>query len=306
MAKNIIARFYSSSRWCKLMILLTLIIIFFIMYKKTPILREGFIQREKFILKKGANVYDRFYASLYDELLFDKVKNEYEVGEIIQNTHPTQQSLILDIGSGTGDHVALFSSKKLHAIGIDASPAMVMTAQKKYPNETFEEGNVTNIRLFPAHTFTHITCFYFTLYYIQDKARFFKNCYEWLQPGGYLSIHLADRNMFDPILNVANPLAFISPQKYAKKRITTSMVKFNGFDYKSEFILNKAKNKAVFEETFKDPQGKVRKNEHIMYMPTQQHIIQLAKDTGFILEGKIDLIPVEYEYQYIYVFYKPT
>ena len=306
MAKNIIERFYSSSRWCKLITLLTFIMIAFILYKKAPILREGFIQREKFILKRGADVYDRFYASLYDELIFDKVKNEYEVGEIIQNTHPTQKSLILDVGAGTGDHVALFSAKKLHAIGIDASPAMVMAAQKKYPNETFEEGSVTNIRLFPAYTFTHITCFYFTLYYIQDKLRFFKNCYEWLQPGGYLVLHLVDRNMFDPILGVANPLVFISPQKHAKKRITTSVVKFNGFDYKGEFILNKSTNKAIFEETFKDPQGKVRKNEHIMYMPTQQHIIQLAKDTGFILEGKIDLIPVEYEYQYLYVFYKPS
>ena len=128
MVKNIIERFYSSSRWCKLITLLTFIMIAFILYKKAPILREGFIQREKFILKRGADVYDRFYASLYDELIFDKVKNEYEVGEIIQNTHPTQKSLILDVGAGTGDHVALFSAKKLHAIGIDASPCVMSHA----------------------------------------------------------------------------------------------------------------------------------------------------------------------------------
>ena len=306
MAKNIIERFYYSSRWCKLLILLTFVIICFIIYKKVPLVREGFVQRKKFISKRGTKLYDTFYANIYDELLFDKVKNEYEVGEIIQITQPTQQSLILDVGAGTGSHVALFTEKKINAIGLDISPAMVMEAKKKYPNLIFKEGNATNTTLFPARTFTHITCFYFTLYYIQNKQQFFKNCFDWLQPGGYLILHLVNRDMFDPILNVSDPLFLVSAQKYVKERITTSLVKFNDFQYKGEFSLNKEDNVGMFEETFKDGQGKVRKNEHILYMPTQQHIIKLAQDTGFILEGKIDLLPIQYEYQYLYVLYKPN
>ena len=42
-----------------------------------------------------------------------------------------------------------------------------------------------------------------------------------------------------------------------------------------------------------------------MYMPTQRHILSIAKELGFILKGKIDLVPVQYEYQYLYVLYKP-
>ena len=183
---------------------------------------------------------------------------------------------------------------------------MIMEAKQKYPNLTFKEGDATKMTLFPAQTFTHITCLYFTLYYIQNKRQFFKNCYTWLQPGGYLIVHLVDRNMFDPILNVSDPLFLVSAQKHAKKRITTSLVKFNGFQYKGEFKLNKEDDIAIFEETFKDKQGKVRKNEHLLYMPTQQQIIQLAQDVGFILEGKIDLVPVQYEYQNLYVLYKPN
>ena len=45
----------------------------------------------------------------------NKVKNEYEVGQIINSTQPTLQSLILDVGSGTGDHVAKFTEKNLKA-----------------------------------------------------------------------------------------------------------------------------------------------------------------------------------------------
>ena len=62
-----------------------------------------------------------------------RVKNKYEVGEIIRITGPTQRSLILDIGSGTGDHVAAFAAKKINAMGLDTSSAMIAEAKKKYP-----------------------------------------------------------------------------------------------------------------------------------------------------------------------------
>ena len=40
-------------------------------------------------------------------------------------------------------------------------------------------------------------------------------------------------------------------------------------------------------------------------METQKKILALAKQTGFILKGKIDLVKAMYEYQYIYILYKP-
>ena len=40
-------------------------------------------------------------------------------------------------------------------------------------------------------------------------------------PGGYLILHLVNRDKFDPILNAADPLHLVSAQKHAKeKRIT--------------------------------------------------------------------------------------
>ena len=56
-----------------------------------------------------------------------------------------------------------------------------------------------------ANSFSTITCFYFTIYYIKDKNTFLQNCYNWLMPGGYLVLHLVNRDKFDPILNVAGP-----------------------------------------------------------------------------------------------------
>jgi len=304
MAKSLVKTIYNSSIWCKLLIVIVLVLIYLyrnMKYKN----REGFIQRDKFVIKKGPAVFDKFYANIYDELIYDRIKNEYEVGKIINDTQPTQESLILDVGSGTGDHVAEFVSKKVNAVGLDSSPAMVTKARKKYPDLQFTVGSAMNVMIYPAHTFTHITCLYFTLYYMKDKYTFFRNCYEWLKPGGYLVIHLVNRSMFDPVLNVADPLNFVSAQKYAQERITTSLVKFYDFQYKAQFKLDKPNNIAIFDETFTDDKKKVRKQEHILYMPTIKTILGKARDAGFIIQSKIDLSAVQYEYQYLYVLYKP-
>ena len=70
--------------------------------------------------------------------------------------------------------------------------------------------------------------------------QFFQNCINWLRPGGYLVLHLVNRDKFDPILNTADPLQFVSAQKYAKKRITKSLIKFKDFNYKALFNLKRS------------------------------------------------------------------
>jgi hypothetical protein len=86
---------------------------------------------------------------------------------------------------------------------------------------------------------------------------------DWLMPGGYLIVHLVDRETFDPILPPGNPLYIVSPQKYAKERITKTKVNFNQFVYNADFKLNEGSNIAIFDEKFKFNDGKVRKQEHV-------------------------------------------
>jgi hypothetical protein len=40
-------------------------------------------------------------------------------------------------------------------------------------------------------------------------------------------------------------------------------------------------------------------------MEQEEHIIQMAQEVGFIIQGKIDLIHSGYEYQYLYLLQKP-
>ena len=75
--------------------------------------------------------YDDFYSEIYDDLVLDEVKNDFEVGELKRLVNVTNKSRILDIGSGSGHHVSLFKKLGCHAEGVDVSPAMVKRAKKK-------------------------------------------------------------------------------------------------------------------------------------------------------------------------------
>ena len=268
--------------------------------------QEGFIQQDVFTLKEGPDIYDDFYAGLYDQLVFNQAKDSYEIGEIINATKPTSESIVLDIGSGTGHHVALLEAQGIPSTGVDSSAAMVKKAEENYPQYKFVEGNVMDSSLFMPGSYTHILCLYFSIYYFKDKMAFFNNTMRWLMPGGFLVVHVVERDMFDPILPPANPLFLVSPQRYAKERITQSKVMFNNMEYVANFNLDPDKNIATFTEKFKEKDSdKTRKNKHIFFMEPHKAIIVMAQEAGFLLQGKIDLLKVGYEYQYLYIFAKP-
>ena len=298
--------FKKSTRWSKTLICLGFLLLVLMIINQNTSIKEGFSQRRKYVLRKNDDIFDDFYVPVYDQLMNNKVKNLFEVKEIARTTKFNKHSVLLDIGSGLGHHVNLFNRMGGEkCVGLDKSPAMVRASQYKYNDSEFKTGDVMDFMNFDAQSFTHITCLYFTIYYIKDKTRFFKNCYEWLLPRGYMALHLVNRNKFDPIIEAGNPLHLVSPQRYAKKRITNSIVKFNNFDYKSNFKLGG--DEATFDEYFKDKKTqKVRHNKHKFFMETQRQILSLARQAGFILKGKIDMVGCQYEYQYIYILSKPN
>ena len=305
--KSLTNTYNKLSNWGKILIFIVLLLFVVVIFRNFKVDKkiEGFEQNDEFLMKTDIDVYDNYYSNIYDYLVYNNVKNDYEIGEIINKTEPTSQSLILDVGSGTGHHTAALESRGFRTVGIDKSVDMVNKAKSVYPQLKFVQGDVLNSSQFNNGLFTHILCLYFTLYYIKDKSTFFRNCYQWLKPGGYLVIHVVNREMFDPILPPGNPLLLVSVQKYAKKRINTTEITFDNFHYSSEFELKN--NIAYFNEKFKfRDTGKVRKNQHILYMNTETDIITMAQNVGFIVEGKIDLLFCQYEYQYLYILSKPA
>ena len=295
------------SNFGKILIFMALLLILIVFFKShINVKREGFQQTDTFLFKTGDEVYDDFYVSIYDYLVFNNLKNDYEIGSIINNTSPNETSVIVDIGSGTGHHVSSIGSKGLNILGIDISPSMVKEAKEKFPDYNFKVGDAMDSSLLNYNSVTHILCLYFTIYYLKDKRQFFDNCMDWLMPGGYLIVHLVDRNKFDPILPPGNPLFIVSPQKYAKERITKTKITFNDFVYESNFNMNKDNDIATFDEKFKFNNGKVRKQQQTLYMEDVDTIVNIAQDCGFIVHAKVDLVKCAYDHQYVYIFEKPN
>lgn len=303
------------SIWMRLTIFLGIFLIALIIVNaKTPV-KEGFSFEKAFVNHEDDNIYDEFYASVYDDLVHSEIKNDYEIGKIINITSPTDASVILDLGAGTGHHVKAFKDKGFKSVGIDKSSSMVKHAKNKFKDIDMRIGDFMKTMSFQPGEFTHITCLYFTIYYVKDKATFFSNCISWLKPGGYLIVHLVDREKFNPIIPAGDPFTIVSPQKYAKNRITTSNVIFNNFTYKAQFNAdNNSKGVdifpndfVIFKEIFKDTKsGNVRQNSHKLYMESHKDILAKARVTGFIELAKVDLTECQYENQYVYIFQKPN
>jgi ubiquinone/menaquinone biosynthesis C-methylase UbiE len=276
---------------------------------------EGFTQMEPLVVKEGTDVYDGFYAPIYPQIMDDSTRCHFEIKEILNNTKNKSNIFnVLDVGCGDGEHLEAFSiqmkDKPFQYTCLDISPHMLnLCKKKKIKSASYVEGDALDGSLFDYNHFSHIFVLYFSLYNIEDKRTFFENANRWLQHGGHLVIHLVNREKFDPIVNPANPFYVISPQKYAKQRIMESSVKFDDFDYKAKFEVSNTpcgeKGKiAYFNETMKDHSGHVRKNKHILYMETQQEILNMAKYAGFSMVGKIDMAGCGYDYQYLYVLNK--
>jgi SAM-dependent methyltransferase len=285
-------------------------------------LREGFtgveenrtFKKHPYVLKKNNDIFDGFYANIYDKLMYSDVKNSFELGKLSQHTTIDDNTKVLDIGCGTGHHLAQFI--ELHknvntdnVLGIDKSKHMIAKAREYYPEykDVYRVADAYNSLLFRDNTFSHILCLYFTIYYFKDKYRLLKNCNNWLQSGGVLLLHLVDPNKFDPMVQASNPLEIINVQNYSDKRITNSKVVFNGFDYHSNFDYNYSTRLGKFSEQFifkHNNQGHVRENEHVLYMDDRDTIINVAKSCGFAIIGTINMYKCGYEHQYLYILEK--
>jgi len=70
---------------------------------------EGFHQTKPYVYKKDDDIYDEFYADIYDELMNTSARSEWELVQMIRITSPdTNNSVFLDIGSGIGEVTDVF------------------------------------------------------------------------------------------------------------------------------------------------------------------------------------------------------
>ena len=82
---------------------------------------------------------------------------------------------VLDIGSGTGNHLRVLNHNKVKVVGIDKSKDMINKSKEKYPDIEVVNNDVLDSTVFERNSFTHIQCLSMTIYYIKHKKALFKN-----------------------------------------------------------------------------------------------------------------------------------
>jgi ubiquinone/menaquinone biosynthesis C-methylase UbiE len=305
--KSIVLAKTPNKKWLRLLIAIGIVAVIVMLFRKTPSSEktEGFEQAGYFALKQNDEVYDDFYARMYSDIMDCENRAEFEMTTVIDMTQPTKSnSVILDVGSGTGNLVEIFRKKGYRIYGIDKSQSMVDAQLSQFPKSETKCGNVVNPMEFEHNTFTHICCMGMTMYNFENKSMFFRNCYHWLMSNGYLILHLVDREQYDPTIIAAKPYGIDTPQKYTDARITDSNVDIGNVNYKSEYDFSS--EKVAMKETFTDvATGKIRQNEQTLFMESRDKILMIAKMSGFIVHGQVNMTRYNGDsHQYIYVLEK--
>jgi SAM-dependent methyltransferase len=281
--------------------------------------REGFTDAAKEVYLNNEQLYDEFYASVYDQLTQNIRMTEQKIMMIStewKKTGTTMDTIeALDAGCGTGvASVALAKMNVKSVLGVDKSKAMLQRAEtvtlanSKLTEEqkkkvTFREADLLNPSAIGGSAVSHAICLYFTIYYLPDKEAFFRNMFLWVRPGGELVVEVVNKYKFDPMLDSASPWVGFSLQKYSKERITESKVTFDKFDYAGKFDLEDPG--AEFRETFRFKDGTTRRQRHRFTMPSIEEITKTAKVAGWAYTKFVDLTLIGFEYSYLLFFRHP-
>ena len=256
-------------------------------------------------------LYDKFYASVYDQLTQGSVRTQAEVGLMLHEWTKRGDDLknfeVLDAGCGTGiGSAALAKMGVKRSVGLDSSKDMLKRCEAVLKESTLTEEQKNHVEWRQADLidpsacsggeFTHACMLYFTVYYFADKETVFRNLFFWIKPGGKMVVHVVNKHKFDPMLESSAPWLGFSLQKYSDTRIKKSEVVFNKFKYTGEFDLQDPL--AEFRETFRFKDGKVRRQKHTFRMEDMNVIVGYAKAAGWDYVGNTDLTPIGFEYAF--------
>ena len=312
MKMDIIIKHHPHKIFLLCLIILSCILVFLLYKRLYTKKREGFTQNAPFIIKRNQQIYDDFTSEIYDKIYNPKPNLQYIFDTVEKLTQSdTKNSVILDIGSGTGNLVSYIHSKGYNVFGIENSESMVEESTKKNTNLKIIQGDITNNMTFDKSTFTHIFMTDNTIYHFKDKISLFRNIYYWLRPNSYMIIELVEREKFDPIPPSGKPLLLETPQTYSKERIIDTEIDFNNFKYNSSYDFSKMTDSdiVVLTEKFTDvASGNVRKNELNLYMESLDNIVYTAQYCGFIVKGQFNLLesPTKKDkHSYTFIFERP-
>jgi len=298
-------------------IILTLIVLLFIItiinkiniYMGKPLevntYKEGFTNRNN-VREVITQIYDNFYSKIYNKLFYSDFRVGFEVKMIHDMflTKYKEEIKILDLGCGTGSHIEGLRKLKYTVDGMEISENMRTISRNLNIGSVIKLGNFEERKNFKLREYSHVTAFFFTIYYARNIDNVFKNVNYTLKSGGMFFVHLINKKKFDPILEKAtNLVPLYDPQKYTKERKTHTKLNFSGLVYESDWDFKNGID-VKFKEVFKFDSGDIKQNIHNLNMVSLKKIVKISNNNGFKLIKIIDLFPANHPNNYIYCFKK--
>jgi ubiquinone/menaquinone biosynthesis C-methylase UbiE len=127
----------------------------------------------------------------YDKLsrIYDtsRVANAETTEKLLRLLHIGGNSLVLDMGCGSGNYAAVLQQMARSVIGVDISIGMIKQAQVKFPGLTFIGGDVGSLP-FKSGTFDAAYAIQ-VLHHVKEKDTFLSEAYRVLRNGAYIAVH---------------------------------------------------------------------------------------------------------------------
>ncbi len=123
------------------------------------------------IFNEWAKVYDKTVSSSAGE--YSEVFAGYDriLEKVTDMIGWPAGSLVLDLGTGTGNLAARASKKGYQVIGLDPNRAMIKIARAKYPETVFKTGDFLNLPALPQQCAALISSYAFHHLTDEEKAR---------------------------------------------------------------------------------------------------------------------------------------
>ncbi|MCB1158138.1 MAG: methyltransferase domain-containing protein [Leptospiraceae bacterium] len=180
---------------------------------------------------------------------------------------------LLDMGCGTGEHINALQNFGFTCHGIDSSPEMIKTAQKRFPQGQFEIGDIRSF--IAARQFECISCLFGTFnYLIEDKDISFALRNIWKNLGRSGLFLLEVWNAF-PIQQIQRkPITTVSTSRIGE----TIIQRNRGFRLKEDPNQEKILVEVNFVYNLDE---KVIKDRHIMRVFYEEQITKLLEEHKF-------------------------
>ena len=115
------------------------------------------------MFSESAELYDAIYQTFKDY-----AAEGDRIAALIRAHHPTAHS-VLDVASGTGEHVKHLRANGFDVDGLDLDPRLVALARKKVPAAQFHVADMSDFDL--GKRFDVVTCLFSSIGYVQTIAR---------------------------------------------------------------------------------------------------------------------------------------